>query len=52
MKTIKTRLRNRLGELNLAHLMRIAIEMPEKHPDDIVESVVDIWSRKTRLNAV
>ena len=29
MKMIKTRLRNRLGEQNLAHLMRIAIETPE-----------------------
>ena len=37
---------------NLAHLMRIAIEMPEKLPDDIVESVVDIWNRKTRRIAV
>ena len=52
MKMIKTRLRNRLGEQNLAHLMRIAIEMPEKLPDDIVESVVDIWNRKTRRTAV
>ena len=48
MKMIKTRLRNPLGEQNLAYLMRIAIEMPEKLPDDRVESVVDIWNRKTR----
>ena len=48
MKIIKTRLKNRLREQNLAHLMRIAIEVPEKLPDDIVESVVDIWNRKTR----
>ena len=33
---IKTRLKNHLGEPNLAHLMRIAIETPEKLPDDIV----------------
>lgn len=52
MKMIKTRLRNRLGEDNLAHLMRIAIETPEKLPDDIVESVVDIWNRKPRRIAV
>ena len=52
MKMIKTRLRNHLGEQNLAHLMRIAIETPEKHPDDIVESVVDIWNRKPRRIAV
>ena len=49
---IKTRLRNRLEEQNLAHLMRIAIEMPETLPGDIVESVVDIWNRKTRRIAV
>ena len=48
MKMIKTRPRNRLGEQNLVHLMRIAIEMPEKLLDDIIESVVDIWNRKTR----
>lgn len=47
MKMIKIRLRNHLGEQNLAHLMRIAIETPEKLPDNIVESVVDIWNRKT-----
>ena len=41
MKMVKTRLRNRLGEQNLAHLMRIAIETSEKLPDGIVESVVD-----------
>ncbi len=52
MKMIKTRLRSRLGEQNLAHLMRIAIEMPEELPDDIVESVIDIWNRKTRRIAV
>jgi hypothetical protein len=52
MKMIKTRLRNRLGEQNLAHLMRIAVEMPEKLPDDIVDSVVDVWNRKTRRIAV
>ena len=45
MKMVKTRLRNRLGEQNLAHLMRIAIETPEKLPDDIVESVVGILNR-------
>ena len=48
MKMVKTRLKNRLGEQNLAHLMRIAIETPEKLPDDIVESLVDIWNRKSR----
>ena len=32
MKTVKTRPRNLHGEQNLAHLMRIAIETPEKLP--------------------
>ena len=45
-------LRNCLGEQNLGHLMRIVIETPEKLPDDIVESVVDIWNRKPRCIAV
>jgi len=52
MKMIKTRLRNRHGEQNLAHLMRIAIQYALKLPDDIVERVVDIWNRKTRRIAV
>ena len=52
MKMIKTRLRNRLGEQNLSHLMRIAVETPEKLPDDIVESVVNMWNRKPRRIAV
>ena len=29
MKMIKTRLRNRLGDLNLSRIMRIAIEAPD-----------------------
>ena len=33
MKMIKTRLRNRLGEKSLFHLMKIAIESPEKLSD-------------------
>ena len=52
MKMIKTRLKNRLGEKNLAHLMRIAIKTPEKLLDGIVESVVDIYKRKPRHIAV
>ena len=51
MKIIKTKLRNCLGEQNLAHLI-IEIETPEKLPDDIVESVVDIWNKKPRHIAV
>ena len=48
MKMIKTRLRNRLGEKSLFHLMKIAIESPEKLSDSDLENVVDIWYRKSR----
>ena len=48
MKMIKTRLRNRLGEKSLSHLMKIAIESPEKLSDSDLESIVDIWYRKSR----
>ena len=33
MKLIKTRLRNRLGELSLSHLMQIAVESPDTLSD-------------------
>ena len=48
MKMIKTRLRNRLGEANLSHLMKIAIESPETLSDVELEQIVDIWNRKPR----
>ena len=48
MKMIKTRLRNRLGEKSLSHLMKIAIEAPDKLSDSDLENVVDIWYRKGR----
>jgi hypothetical protein len=48
MKMIKTRLRNRLGEANLSHLMKIAIESPQTLSDEELEQIVDIWSRKSR----
>ena len=38
---IKTRLRNRLGEKSLSHLMKIAIESPEKLSDSDLENIVD-----------
>ena len=44
MKMIKTRLRSRLGEKSLSHLMKITIESPEK----LSENIVDIWYRKSR----
>ena len=48
MKMIKTRLRNRLGEKSLSHLMKLAIESPEKLSDSDLENIVDIWYRKCR----
>ena len=48
MKMIKTRLRSRLGEKSLSHLMKIAIESPEKLSDSDLENIVDIWRRKSR----
>ena len=46
MKLIKTRLRNRLGEFGLSHLMKIAIESPETLFDSDLEEVVISWHRK------
>ena len=51
MKLIKTRLGNRLGELSLSHLMKIAKESPETLSDGDLE-VVTIWNRKGRKIAV
>ena len=48
VKMIKTRLRSRLGEKSLSHLMKIAIESPEKQSDSNLENIVDIWYRKSR----
>ena len=52
MKLIKTRLCNRLGELSLSRLMKIAIESPETLSDSDLEEVVTIWNRKGRRIAV
>ena len=46
MKLIKTRLRNRLGELSLSRLMKIVIESPETLFDSDLEEVVTIWKKK------
>ena len=48
MKMIKTQLRNRLGETNLSHLMKIATESPQTLSDEQLEQIVDIWNRKPR----
>ena len=47
MKLIKTRLRNRLSDINLARLIRIAIEGPELTSVNFDE-VLDIFKEKNR----
>ena len=42
MKKIKSRLRNRLGNTNLSHLMKIALELPQTLSDEELELIVDI----------
>jgi len=44
MKMIKTRLRNRLSEKSLSHLMKISIESPQKLSDEDLEMVIEIWN--------
>ena len=47
MKLIKTRLRNRLSDSNLEHLMKIAIEGPNISNVDFNE-ILDIFKQKNR----
>ena len=47
MKMIKTRLRNRLSDANLQHLMRVAIEGPELKEVDFNE-ILEIFKLKSR----
>ena len=52
MKLIKTRLRSRLSDTSLSHLMKVAIESPDKLLDSDLEEIVDTWTRKNRIVAV
>ena len=52
MKLIKSRLRNRLSDTSLSHLMKIAIESPDTLQDCDLEEIVDMWNRKGRRIAV
>ena len=52
MKMIKTRLRSQIGASSLSHLMKIAIESPEKLSDDDLEQIIKVWNRKPRRIAV
>ena len=47
MKMIKTRLRNRLSDDNLQHLMRVAIEWPELKDVDF-NAILEVFKSKTR----
>ena len=47
MKMIKTRLRNRLSDDNLQHLMRVAIEGPELKDVDF-NAILEVFKSKTR----
>ena len=47
MKQIKTRLRNRLNDANLSHLMRIAIEGPELSSINF-DKVLEVFKEKNR----
>ena len=48
MKLLKTRLRNSLSDSSLLHLMKIAIESPDKLSDSDTEEIVNVWNRKSR----
>ena len=48
MKLLKTRLRNCLSDSSLLHLMKIAIESPDKRSDSDTEEIVNVWNRKSR----
>ena len=52
IKLIKTRLRSRLSDSSLSHLMKIAIESPDTLFDSDLEEIVDMWNRKNRRIAV
>ena len=45
-------LRSRLCDTSLSHLMKIAIESPDKLTDSDLEDIVDVWNRKSRRIAV
>ena len=52
MKIIKTRLHNRISEISLSHLMKIAIESLEKLSNSDLEKIMDVGNRKSRRVAV
>ena len=51
MKLIKTHIQSYLSDTSPSHLMKIAIEPPDKLKDDL-EDIVDAWNRKDRIITV
>ena len=52
MKLIKTRIRNRIGQFSLSHLMKIAIETSETLSDVELDAIITVRNRKPRRIAV
>ena len=48
IKMIKSRLHNQMNETSLSHLMKLAIESPEKLSNSDLEKTVNVWTRKSR----
>ena len=46
---IKSRLRNRLSDISLSHLMKVAIESAEHLSDSDLEQIVNVWNRKVTV---
>ena len=46
MNRIHTKLRNKLGEESIDHLMRIACEGPENPPLSFLNSIIDLYAKK------
>ena len=44
--------RNRLSEISLSHLMKVALEAPEQLSDNDLEQIVNIWNRKCKKISV
>ena len=52
IKLIKIRIRNRIGQFSLSHLIKIAIEMPETLSDAELDAIITTWNRKPRRIAL
>ena len=44
MKTLKTRLRNRLADSSLSNLIKVVIEGPDKLSDIDLDKIVNLWT--------